>query len=240
MSRDLRQRHGPRDAADDNYNSFDPFPIPPRPIRTGEVDDSDFYDAAGALLLPVERMRRFVTPVDINGTGSVVAVDQGSPQARANAPGPTRWAGSSSTATSVRPARRDRSPRRRPSLPRSPGAIYYPSDSDNTYFYTNGPDNNRGTHAGSPGRTGLPPRRDQQPAARLRVLPAAPTHQRYARGPRASRRASRSSSWSATERRRCRSPAACGPPHERRRSQLPDPVPDLRLPGQLVASIPTA
>jgi hypothetical protein len=57
----------PRDAADDNYNAFDVFPT----RLTGEVNDVDFYDAAGALLLPVERMRRFVTPMDINGTGSV-------------------------------------------------------------------------------------------------------------------------------------------------------------------------
>ena len=57
----------PRDAADDNYNAFDVFP----PRLTGEVGDADFYDAAGAFLLPVERMRRFVTPVDINGSGRV-------------------------------------------------------------------------------------------------------------------------------------------------------------------------
>jgi hypothetical protein len=58
----------PRDAADDNYNAFDPFPAG----HTGEVGDSDFFDSAGALLLPVERMRRYVTPADINGTGSVL------------------------------------------------------------------------------------------------------------------------------------------------------------------------
>jgi hypothetical protein len=57
----------PRDAADDNYNAFDVFP----PRLTGEIGDLDFYDSAGALILPAERMRRFVTPVDINGTGSV-------------------------------------------------------------------------------------------------------------------------------------------------------------------------
>ena len=64
----------PRDAADDNFNSFDPYP----PGHTGEVAvppgvaDADYYDTAGALLLPVERMRRYLTPADINGTGSVV------------------------------------------------------------------------------------------------------------------------------------------------------------------------
>jgi hypothetical protein len=57
----------PRDAADDNFNAFDPFPIG----HTGEVGDADYYDAAGALLLPVERMRRYVTPADVNGTGRV-------------------------------------------------------------------------------------------------------------------------------------------------------------------------
>ena len=41
------------------------------PDLTGEIGDLDFYDAAGALLLPVERMRRFVTPLDINGRGGV-------------------------------------------------------------------------------------------------------------------------------------------------------------------------
>ena len=38
----------PRDAADDNYNSFDPYPAG----HTGEVGDRDFFDAAGA---PVAR-----------------------------------------------------------------------------------------------------------------------------------------------------------------------------------------
>jgi len=57
----------PRDAADDNYNAFDPFPAG----HTGEAGDSDYYDGVGALLLPVERMRRYVNPADINGTGRV-------------------------------------------------------------------------------------------------------------------------------------------------------------------------
>ena len=64
----------PRDAADDNYNAFDPYPpATPTDNRLGEVDDLDFHDPAGALLLPVERMRRFVTPADINGTGRVLS-----------------------------------------------------------------------------------------------------------------------------------------------------------------------
>ncbi len=63
----------PRDAADDNYNSFDPYPGYPQVAtpHTGEMNDADAYDAAGAFLLPVERMRRWLTPADINGTGSV-------------------------------------------------------------------------------------------------------------------------------------------------------------------------
>ncbi len=59
----------PRDAADDNFNAFDPMPLG----HVGEVGDSDFYDVTGALQLPVERIRRFVTPMDINGTGFVTA-----------------------------------------------------------------------------------------------------------------------------------------------------------------------
>ena len=55
----------PRDAADDNFNSFDPYPAG----HTGEVGDYDLFDLAGALLFPVERMRRYVAPADINGTG---------------------------------------------------------------------------------------------------------------------------------------------------------------------------
>ena len=66
-----RRARSLRDAADDNLNAFDPFP----PGHTGELNDQDYYDAAGALILPVDRMRRYVTPADINGTGSVVTLD---------------------------------------------------------------------------------------------------------------------------------------------------------------------
>ncbi len=73
------------DARDDNYNTFDPFPIntnvTPNVIQ-GEsplyntssfaiLSPADLYDNMGALLLPVENYRRFVTPMDINGTGSI-------------------------------------------------------------------------------------------------------------------------------------------------------------------------
>jgi len=49
------------DARDDNFNTFD---------FNGEAQD--FYDAAGALSLPVERIRRFVTPIDLAGDGRVI------------------------------------------------------------------------------------------------------------------------------------------------------------------------
>ena len=95
----------PRDAADDNYNAFDAFP----PRITGEVGDADFYDAAGALLLPVERMRRFVTPVDINGSGRVAQFRKrtsNSIEPAARTLVRTTTAASSSPATTGRPGRR--------------------------------------------------------------------------------------------------------------------------------------
>ena len=70
----------PPDVGDDNFNTYDPYPL--RNVSTtdgtntvtiygGEVGDADFYDAAGALLFPCERMRRWAVPADINGTGTV-------------------------------------------------------------------------------------------------------------------------------------------------------------------------
>jgi len=62
----------PRDAADDNLNSFDSYPQMSAALnRVGEVNDLDFLDPAGGFLLPVERMRRFIAPADINGTGRI-------------------------------------------------------------------------------------------------------------------------------------------------------------------------
>ena len=71
----------PRDAADDNFNAFDPFPVGHlgENLNTGvtpNVIESDMFDAAGALLLPVDRMRRWLTPADINGTGSITTWSQ--------------------------------------------------------------------------------------------------------------------------------------------------------------------
>ncbi len=76
----------PRDAADDNFNAFDPFPLG----HAGEVGDLDFYDLSGALMLPVDRIRRFVTPIDINGTGSVSAWGRGDTANATNTPARNR------------------------------------------------------------------------------------------------------------------------------------------------------
>jgi hypothetical protein len=130
----------PRDAADDNFNAFDPFPLG----HIGEDNDSDSYDAAGALILPIDRMRRYVTPADINGTGHVgpwtqTAVGAGAgadPFGRVAFRSYYRPPGSPGSITSSFV----------PGPPPIHGAIYYPSTA-NTYFYTNGPNNNTNTPA---------------------------------------------------------------------------------------------
>ncbi|WP_165229754.1 hypothetical protein [Aquisphaera insulae] len=122
-----------RDAADDNYNGFDPAPLG----HGGEVADSDAYDPAGALLLPVDRMRRFVTPADINGTGSVTPWTT-TYQAGADALGRVRFSSyyrPPGTPGSVTPYSA--------STPPTTGEVYYPvSGTTGNYFYTNGPTNN--------------------------------------------------------------------------------------------------
>ena len=120
----------PRAAADDNYNQFDPFPIG----HTGEVNDRDFFDSAGGLMLPVDRMRRFVTPVDIDGSGLAL---------RWGVPGPAGDVGADGFgrvdfAGYFRP----------PGAPglisfdsgggATPGTVVYPS-ANNDLFYTSGP-----------------------------------------------------------------------------------------------------
>lgn len=69
-AKDLLNSSVPMDAADDDFNAFDVYPSTTL-TRTGEVGDDNFLDAAGALLLPVERICRFLTPIDINGSGAV-------------------------------------------------------------------------------------------------------------------------------------------------------------------------
>ncbi|MCA1684717.1 MAG: hypothetical protein LC745_01775, partial [Planctomycetia bacterium] len=51
------------DARDDNFSSFDIS-------ANGEADD--YYDPSGSLAFPVERNRRFVTPIDLDGNGRVI------------------------------------------------------------------------------------------------------------------------------------------------------------------------
>jgi large repetitive protein len=56
------------DARDDNNNTYDPYPV----AASGTSPETgDLYDAAGAIVLPVERIRRFVTPIDITGDGYI-------------------------------------------------------------------------------------------------------------------------------------------------------------------------
>ncbi len=59
------------DPRDDNFNSYDPdtYDTTAGMVRRGEYEDH--YDAAGALLLPVERIRRYVNPIDLAGDGRV-------------------------------------------------------------------------------------------------------------------------------------------------------------------------
>jgi large repetitive protein len=70
----VTERMVTRDADDDNSNTFDFYPAGLG--RRGEVGDSDLYDESGGLVLPVEWMRRFVTPLDIDGSGQVVRWNQ--------------------------------------------------------------------------------------------------------------------------------------------------------------------
>ncbi|MGE3820452.1 MAG: hypothetical protein AB7I30_13640, partial [Isosphaeraceae bacterium] len=69
------------DAFDDNKNTFDSWPYPgdsespaPElpPYNATFTRPADRYDPSGALSNAVERMRRFVTPVDVDGNGRVL------------------------------------------------------------------------------------------------------------------------------------------------------------------------
>ncbi|MFO0909977.1 MAG: hypothetical protein U0794_16790 [Isosphaeraceae bacterium] len=53
------------DARDDNYNGFD---------FNGEQNDT--YDGAGQINLPVERIRRFASPLDLDGNGRVITYNK--------------------------------------------------------------------------------------------------------------------------------------------------------------------
>ena len=121
---------GPRAAADDNNNLFDPFPLG----HSGEVNDRDMFDSAGGLVLPVDRMRRFVTPVDIDGSGMVL---------RWGVPGPAGDVGADDFgrvdfAGYFRPPGAPGLVSVDPGSGAPPGAIVYPS-ANNDLFYTSGP-----------------------------------------------------------------------------------------------------
>ena len=60
------------DGRDDNYNTFDVFPVLGNFGAANFPETADFYDDAGGILLPSERIRRFVTPIDSSGDGQVV------------------------------------------------------------------------------------------------------------------------------------------------------------------------
>ncbi|SIO11677.1 hypothetical protein SAMN05444166_2535 [Singulisphaera sp. GP187] len=70
------------DARDDNYNAFDWYPsnltgatTPTNSVGGAVIttlgENADFLDPSGSLALPVERLRRFVTPIDVMGDGLV-------------------------------------------------------------------------------------------------------------------------------------------------------------------------
>jgi large repetitive protein len=58
----VRPIPGQYDVRDDNYNTNDLF--------NGEL--ADYFDASGSNVLPVERIRRFVTPFDLTGDGRII------------------------------------------------------------------------------------------------------------------------------------------------------------------------
>ena len=217
---------------------------------TGEVGDCDFYDAAGALLFPVERMRRWVTPADINGTGSVDHVEprrQAASTAGADASGrvefnsyfrPPGSPGVINTNYTVddhadvttvdrrRHRRWARSisrtrPRRRP-----------------TRSIRSGPANSVPPIATALAVSDLPARHDQQPAARLRVVPVPEPEPTPAQANAELTRSRRSNIGGIAGRRELdRRPR---PADHRRRQRHPDRVSDLRLRGQRQRSTPTA
>ena len=53
------------DADDDNFDTTDPWPL------GGPCESGNYYDLSGSLSLPVERIRRFLSPIDAAGDGMV-------------------------------------------------------------------------------------------------------------------------------------------------------------------------
>ncbi len=120
----------PPAAAADNNNLLDPFPIG----HTGELGDRDYFDSAGGMLVPAERMRRFVTPVDIDGSGRVLrwGVPWPAGDVGADAFGRVDFAGYFRPPGATGVISLD------PASGAQPGAIVYPS-ATNDLFYTSSP-----------------------------------------------------------------------------------------------------
>jgi hypothetical protein len=116
----------PSAAADDNNNQFDFFPSG----HAGEVNDRDSFDSAGGLLLPVDRMRRFVMPVDVDGSGRVPRWGIPWPvgDVGADAFGRVDFAGY------FRPPGAPGVISVNPGSGAPPGAIVYPSASNNSFY----------------------------------------------------------------------------------------------------------
>ena len=55
------------DADDDNFDTTDSWPTPLFATAFGPPEAMNYYDLSGSLSLPVERIRRFVTPIDVAG-----------------------------------------------------------------------------------------------------------------------------------------------------------------------------
>ncbi len=72
-----------RDFLDSNFNGYDFFPAfgapgtthPELPLVIANPQSANLLDASGRILLPSERMRYFVSPVDITGSGLVMEFD---------------------------------------------------------------------------------------------------------------------------------------------------------------------
>ena len=134
---DIADTASQRDAADDNLNAFDPYP----PGHTGELNDQDDYDAAGALdsacrpdaaVRDAGRHQRHRVGGDPGRTAKAAGAD---PLGRVNFFSYYRPPGSPGSVASY--------PAATATPPATLGAIYYPSNATgNNFFYTNGPNNN--------------------------------------------------------------------------------------------------
>ena len=224
----------PRDAADDNYNAFDPFPAG---HTTASSTTPTTTTRPGRLILPVDRMRRYVTPADINGTGSVTpwtstARPPGAdPLGRVQFNSYYRPPGSPGSIASS-PTRRTATP---PATVGTLGAIYYPSNAtgNNLLLHATARTTTR-HHARPTGLSDLPARRDQQPAARFEFFKLPPIVTPAARPRRTRPPAGFTFQFQQQSEPRAM-PLRPALPTGYEHRAFPDRVPDLRLSGQLAA-----